>query len=52
LLLPKPSSAEVLAQRQAAALLQLLDLSQQDVEAGRVRPLNEVVERLRAKLRP
>ncbi len=44
--------AEVLAHRQAAALLQLLDLSQQDVETGRVRPLDEVVERLRAKLRP
>lgn len=44
--------AEVLAQRQAAALLALLDLSQKDVEADRVRPLDDVVESLRAKLRP
>jgi prevent-host-death family protein len=36
--------------RQSLALLKLIALSQQDVAAGRVRPIEDVVARLRAKL--
>lgn len=35
--------------RQSLALLKLIALSQQDVAAGRVRPIEDVVARLRAK---
>lgn len=35
--------------QETLALLKILALGQQDVEAGRVRPVADVVERLRAK---
>ena len=35
--------------QEALALLKLLALGRQDIDAGRVRPVAEVVERLRAK---
>lgn len=37
--------------QETMALLKLLALGQQDIEAGRTKPAREVIERLRSKLR-
>lgn len=47
---PQPRVADHEATRQCVTLLKVLALGQQDMKAGRIKPLNEVVAWLRAQL--